>query len=216
MKICLFLTGFMLLSLIGFTQSVYDNVNFKLLLFEKFKPGKVYLKNEKIVSIDLNYNAEKHQIVFVEDKQYKELTGLETIDSIVIDHISFVPLQEKIFATSTYKGLYILYDYDVMPTTTTTDHTGSHKEDASKVNTSITSASELSVYKKSSNINIIKKYWVKTNNEFVEVRQLKQLAKAYQVDKTVLTKYIIQHHLNLDEEQDVIVLLNYLTKTHKK
>ena len=216
MKNFLFLVGFIFISFNGFNQSIYDNVNLKLMLFEKFMPGIVYLKGNKVVAADLNYNSDKHQLIFVEDKQYKELTGLETIDSIVVDNISFIPIQEKIFATTNYKGLYILYDYEVAPTTTTTDHSGSHKEEVSKVSNSVTGANSLAIYKKSNNVNIFKKYWAKVDKEFVEVRQLKQLAKAYKIDKNIVINYIGQYHLNLDQEQDVIMLLEHLNKAYTR
>ena len=52
--ICLFLLGFG-----SKAQSVYDNVNLRMMLYPKFQLSEVYLKNGTVVEVGLNYNLEK-------------------------------------------------------------------------------------------------------------------------------------------------------------
>ncbi|MEI7628640.1 MAG: hypothetical protein WCJ80_10385 [Bacteroidota bacterium] len=59
------------------------------MLYSKFLVSEVYLKNVTIIEVGLNYNFEMHQLIFIEDKQFKELAGLETIDGILVLGKSF-------------------------------------------------------------------------------------------------------------------------------
>jgi hypothetical protein len=174
------------------------------MLYPKFQVSEVYLKNGTIVEVGLNYNLEKHQLIFIEDKQYKELAGLETIDSVlvlgksfdsdankeIVTTIKFIPLNDKIYQCTSYNGLYILYDYSVTPADYTADHTGAHKDEISQTSNTITGANSMKVYKNNNNVNMIPLYCYKNKNEIIEIRQHKQLANAFKIDKNLLTGYI--------------------------
>ena len=116
------------------------------MLYSKFLVSEVYLKNVTIIEVGLNYNFEMHQLIFIEDKQFKELAGLETIDGILVLGKSF----------------------------------------DSEAN--------------------------KDKNVIIEIRQHKQLANAFKIDKNLLTGYIGQTHVNEYQETDVIRLLDWLKK----
>lgn len=220
----------LLLGIGGFAQSVYDNVNLRMMLYPKFQVSEVYLKNGDIVEVGLNYNLERHQLIFIEDKQYKELAGLETIDSVhilgksfdsdankeIVTIIKFIPFNDKIYQCTSYEGLYVLYDYSVTPSDYTADHNGGHKDETSQISNTITGANSLKVYKNNNNVNMIPLYCIKEKNTVVEIRQLKQLANAFKVDKGLLTGYMGQTHVNIYQEQDVIRLLDWLKKNSPK
>lgn len=213
-----------LLGLGSRAQSVYDNVNLRMMLYPKFQVSEVYLKNGTIIEVGLNYNLEKHQFIFIEDKQYKELAGLETIDSVlvlgksfdsdankeIVTSIKFLPFNDKFYQCTSYNGLYILYDYSVTPADFTADHTGGHKGETSQISNTITGANSLRVYKNNNNVNMIPLYCYKDKNTLIEIRQHKQLANAFRVDKNLLMGFISQSHLNEYFEQDVIKLIDWL------
>jgi hypothetical protein len=223
--ICLFLIGFG-----SNAQSVYDNVNLRMMLYPKFQVSEVYLKNGTIIEVGLNYNLEKHQLIFIEDKQYKELAGLETIDSVlvlgksfdseankeIVTTIKFIPFKDNIYQCTDYKGLYILYDYSVTPADYTADHSGGHKDETSQISNTITGANSMKVYKNNNNVNMIPLYCYLDKNTVIEIRQHKQLANAFKIDKNLLTGYIGQTHINEYQEQDVIRLLDWLKKNSTK
>jgi hypothetical protein len=226
LSICFFLVGFIINA-----QSVYDNVNLRMMLYPKFQVSEVYLKNGTIVEVGLNYNLEKHQLIFIEDKQYKELAGLETIDSVlvlgksfdseankeVITTIKYIPFNDKIYQSTKYAGLYILYDYSVTPADYTADHTGAHKDETSQTSNTITGANSMKVYKNNNNVNMIPLYCYKDKNTIIEIRQHKQLANAFKIDKNLIAGYIGQTHVNEYQEADVIRLLDWLkTKNQNK
>lgn len=224
-SICFFLIGF-----ICNAQSVYDNVNLRMMLYPKFQVSEVYLKNGTIVEVGLNYNLEKHQLIFIEDKQYKELAGLETIDSVlvlgksfdsdankeIVTTIKFIPINDKIYQCTSYDGLYILYDYSVTPADYTADHTGAHKDEISQTSNTITGANSMKVYKNNNNVNMIPLYCYKNKNEIIEIRQHKQLANAFKIDKNLLTGYIGLTKVNEYQEADVIKLINWLKSKNQK
>ena len=229
MKNSILLICLLVLGLNSRSQSVYDNVNLKMMLYPKFQVSEVYLKNGTIVEVGLNYNLERHQLIFIEDKQYKELAGLETIDSVlvlgksfdsqankeIITIIKFVPINDKIYQCTEYNGLYILYDYSVTPTDFTADHNGGHKSETSESSNTITGANSLKVYKNNNNVNMIPLYSYYDKNTMIELRQSKQLANAFKVDKAFLNSYIGQTQVNIYQLKDAIRLLDWLKKKSK-
>lgn len=223
--ICLFLLVFG-----SKAQSVYDNVNLRMMLYPKFQLSEVYLKNGTVVEVGLNYNLEKHQLIFIEDKQYKELSGLETIDSVlllgksfdsetnkeIISTIKFVPFNDKIYQCTSYEGIYILYDYSVTPTDFTVDHNGGHKVETSQTSNTITGANTIRVYKNNNNVNMIPLYCYKEKSTIVEIRQTKRIANLFKLDKNLIAGYIGQTHVNVYQETDVIRLVDWLKKNSVK
>jgi hypothetical protein len=201
-----------------------------MFLYPKFQVGEVYLKNGTIIEVGLNYNLERHQLIFIEDKQYKELAGFETIDSIhvlgksfdselnkeIVTTIKFLPFNDKIYQCTNYVGLYILYDYGVTPTDYTADHNGGHKTETSESSNNITGSNSLKVYKNNNNVNMIPLYSVLVNNTMIELRQTKQLANAYKVDKALLNGYIGQTKVNIYQEPDAIRLIEWVKKNSKQ
>lgn len=230
MKNSIILICLLLLGLNSNAQSVYDNVNLKILLYPKFQVSEVYLKNGTIIEVGLNYNLESHQLIFIEDKQYKELSGLETIDSVlvlgksfdsysnkeIVTTIKFLPIKGKIYQCTDYDGLYILYDYSVTPTDYTADHTGGHKTETSVSSNTITGTNSLKVYKNNNNVNMIPLYCFYNKNAMIELRQAKLLANAFKVDKNLMNGYIGQSHLNIYQMPDAIKLMEWLKKTTKQ
>lgn len=230
MKNTILLICLLVFGLNSHAQSVYDNVNLKMMLYPKFQVSEVYLKNGTIVEVGLNYNLERHQLIFIEDKQYKELAGLETIDSVlvlgksfdseankeIVTKIKFVPINDKIYQCTDYNGLYILYDYSVTPTDYTADHNGGHKTETSESSNTITGANSLKVYKNNNNVNMIPIYSYYDKNTMIELRQSKQLANAFKVDKTLVNGYIGQTQVNIYQQKDAIRLIEWLKKNSKQ
>jgi hypothetical protein len=201
-----------------------------MMLYPKFQISEVYLKNGDIVEVGLNYNLERHQLIFIEEKQYKELAGLETIDSVhilgksfdseankeIVTIIKFIPFNDKIYQCTSYESLFVLYDYSVTPADYTADHNGGHKDETSQISNTITGANSMKIYKNNNNVNMIPIYCYKENNTLIEIRQTRQLANLFKVDKALLTGYIGQTHLNIYQEMDVKRLLDWLKKNSNK
>lgn len=230
MKNCIILICLLVLGFNSNAQSVYDNVNLKILLYPKFQVSEVHLKNGTIIEVGLNYNLESHQLIFIEEKQYKELSGLETIDSVlvlgksfdsdankeIVTTIKFIPFKEKIYQCTDYDGLYILYDYSVTPTDYTADHNGGHKSETSESSNTITGSNSLRVYKNNNNVNMIPLYCYRDKFAMIELRQAKLLANAFKVDKNLMNGYIGQTQVNIYQKPDAIRLIEWLKKTSKQ
>lgn len=191
-------------------QSVNDNVNLKQMLFNHFLAGNVYMKNNTVIAVPLNYNTDKQSLVFIENGEYKELAGLESIDSIIIESVKFVPLKNKIFECTSNKDLFVLYSNVAIPNQATTDRTGSHKEKASEVSNTVSNVYVNRNFTNLNDIKFVKHFWIKDKNDFIELKQPKQIAKVFNLEKNAVADYIEKNKIDLNFEPDILKLIAFI------
>ncbi len=199
----------------GNSQSVNEDVNLKKLLFNNFLAGKVFIKKNQVVQAPLNYNTDKQNFVFIDNNQYKELTGLEQIDSIVVDNVKFVPLENKFFECTTNKDLFVLYYNIPVSNDIATDKTGTHKKSASEVSNTLSNVYSLRNFKNQSDVKFVKHFWIKDKSSFIELRYPKQIAKVFNIDRTQLTDFVEKNKIDFNFEPDILKLIDFINTAKK-
>lgn len=214
-RICLSAVFICLGFLAGNAQSVNDDVNLKKLLFNNFLAGNVFMKKNKVVQAPLNYNTDKQNFVFIDDNQYKELTGLEQIDSIIVDNVKFVPVTGRFFECTSNKNLFVLYYNIPVSNDIATDKTGTHKKSASEVSNTLSNVYSLRNFKNQSDVKFVKHFWIKDKSNFIELRYPKQIAKAFNIDKSRLTEFVEKNGIDFNFEPDILKLIDFINTAKK-
>ena len=112
--------------------------------------------------------------------------------------------------------MYILYSYGVRTAESTTDHSGSRVEDSRIVSNTVTGVYSMMNHVNAGTINTIKDFYILDKTDLVEVRQVKQLAKFYKVDKEVINSYIRENHVEIHDELAVLKMIDFLNKPKRR
>ena len=204
-----------MLAFTGKCQSVNDDVNLKKLLFNSFLSGQVFMKQDKVVLAALNYNTDKQNFVFIDDNVYKELMGLEQIDSIIVDHVKFVPLDNKFYECTSNRDLFVLYYSIPVANDIATDKTGNHKKSTSEVSNTLSNVYSFRNFKNQSDVKFVKHFWIKDKSNFIELRYPKQIARVFNIDRTVLTEFVEKNSIDFNFEPDILKLIDFITSSKK-
>lgn len=196
----------------GFSQSVNENVNLKKLLYIHFIKAEVFLKNGNIVTVPLNYNTDNQNFVFIEDGLYKEVTGFETIDSVIIEHIKFIPVKSRFYECTSTNNLYVSYSNVPVPKEAVTDRTGSHKENTSEVSNTVSNVYTYRNFRNDSDVKYIKHFWLKDGDSFTELKNARQISKAFSIDQQLVKDYFEMNNPDLNFEPDVLKLMQFINK----
>lgn len=203
---------FLLLSFKSFSQSVNDNVNLKKLLYNHFLKAEVFLKNGNVVTVPLNYNTDNQNFVFIEDGLYKEVTGFETIDSVVIEHIKFIPVKNRFYECTSTNNLYVSYSNVPVPKEAVTDRTGSHKENTSEVSNTVSNVYTYRNFRNDNDVKYIKHFWLKNGDSFTELKNARQISKAFAIDQQLVKDYFEMNSPDLNFEPDILKLIQFIHK----
>jgi len=199
----------------SFAQSVGDSINYQPLLFESFSDGAVLMKSGEIEKSVLNYNTDDQTIVFVKNRKYMVLTGLEEIDTIYILQRKFVPVNNTVYeviASTLTEGIFIGYTNKIRPVTPVADHGGVTMQSTNQVSNTVSDIYINRVYKKNYSIEIFKHFRLGKNNRLYKIDNEKQFVKLFSSKaKPVITAYINQNAINFKSETDLIKLFNYCT-----
>jgi hypothetical protein len=205
-----------LCSLLMKAQSVDDSIPLKTMLFEKFIGGSVLMKSGEVESAPLNYNTDNQTVVFIKNKQYLVLTGLESIDTVYMQNKKFIPVNKSIFSVVTESApitLLASYSNTIHPLVSTADHNGSSKQSASQVSNTVTDVYATKLYKDNYSVEIKKHYWFKKNGQLYKVTPKKQFINSFpsrtgkQIDK-----FIDDNKINFTYEPDLVKLVEFCNK----
>jgi predicted XRE-type DNA-binding protein len=67
-------------------------------------------------------------------------------------------------------------------------------------------------YQSANNLAFVKKFWVMKENQIIEVNNINKVARAFNVNKNKVSEFVKKEKLDLSNYDDVIILLNYVTK----
>jgi hypothetical protein len=142
-----------------------------------------------------------------------ELTGLDQIEQIEIDHDVFVPINGKIYQKTGRNDLFISYSNKVAVNDIVVSHRGSEIKDARESHNS--SLGNVYVSKNYDNLNdlaFVEKFWVVKEGELVEVSNVKKLSNAFDISRNEVNAFVKAHNLNFNNYSDITALLDYIAK----
>ena len=201
------------LPIANFAQSEKDPINLKPFLFGKFIEGVVLLKNGVIEKVPLNYNTDNQSVYFVKDGQYMQVTGLETIDTVYIQHKRFVPVKNafyEVVAFAPAAALYMTYTNKPRPMVATTDHSGTTKQNSNAVSNTVSDVYVNRNFKGQYDVEVLKHFWMEKNGKMHRIDNKKQFVKLYSSGaKDTIENYIASHAVNFNNATDVVQLFYY-------
>jgi hypothetical protein len=197
-------------------QSINEDVNLKKLLFNKFVNGVVSLKNGTTITTPFNYNTDNQNFIFVDRTIYKELDGLESIDSILIDSVKFIPIKNKFYECTSIPDLVVSYSNIAIAREATTDKTGSHKENSSQISNIVSNVYVNRNFRNQNEFKFIKHFWIKEGSVFIELKNAKQIANKFNINLESVKSFFRKESLDLAYEPDVIKLYHFINSLKKK
>lgn len=198
-------------------QEMIDSSEFKSLLFNQFMDGVVLMKSGSIERAPMNYNAKHQCINFISAGKYYTLTGLEDIDTIYISPKKFIPVKNDIYEVINVfdksTALLVTYTTHTRPLVATTDHNGTNKQVDNQVSNTVSDVYVSRNYKGTAAIELQKHYWIKIGQSIYKSDTKAQIRKVFpRKSKEEIDKYIDSNNLNLTVDNNVISLIEYLTK----
>jgi hypothetical protein len=196
------------------SQNVVDtSLQRQYYLFDSFKTGKVLSKSGEVNEAPLNYNSYDQSIVFKKDDVIMILIGLENIDTIYLANKKFIPLNGKVYEVMQAEGkvqLYTTYSGKIVPLKATADHTGTSKQNLTEVRNTVTDAYVTRPYKGNFVIQQSQRFWLKSGDDMYRIDNARSLRKVFKdFDNPSITESIKEHHLDLENEADVVKLVKY-------
>jgi hypothetical protein len=199
--------------LFSFGQERLQNLDLRPLLFKDFLKADILKKDGSLLHASVNYNTDNQSLIFLTKDEYMELTELDQIEQIEIDHDVFVPINGKIYQKTGRNDLFISYSNKVAVNDIVVSHRGSEIKDARESHNS--SLGNVYVSKNYDNLNdlaFVKKFWVVKEGELVEVSNVKKLSKAFDISRNEVNAFVKAHNLNFNNYSDITSLLDYIAK----
>ena len=216
MKIQLSSKLFLLLLTLGplfsFAQNRVQDLDLRPLLFKNFVKADILKKDGSDIQASVDYNTNNQSIIFLKDDVYMELTGLEEIQEIKIDKSIFIPINGKFYEKTDMNNLFISYLNKVVVNDGVTSKSGTEVKNATESSNNVSNVYVSRNYQSANNLAFVKKFWVMKENQMIEVNNINKVARAFNVNKNKVSEFVKKEKLDLSNYDDVIILLNYVTK----
>ena len=188
-------------------------------LFPEFQKGKVYFKNNTIVSALLNYQTVSKEMLFNQNNQVLALGLTNTIDSVVIAGRIFVNYEKCEFFEKVPVGngyLFIQFNSVLLSNGKQAGYGGySQVSSVKSINrmTSVDGGNTYDANQISVNENFKTKtyysFWIKKNNKFVEINSQNRVLKTFPDNKPQVQDYFAKHKIDFESLDDMTKLSNY-------
>lgn len=188
-------------------QSVNDNVNLKPLLFKKFIAGVVFMKDGTYEKANFNYNTDNQKVVFIADNKYLEVAGLENIDSLFIDNLKFIVIDNYLYETTSKNFLFVTYTNKVIPKGVNTDKGGTEKVEKNRESNNLTDAYAMKTFQQRSDLIFQKNFWIRKDNKLYPISSPRQFAKFFELDKKATAEYADAYNLTFYDEASIFKLI---------
>ena len=208
----LFLLLLTLGPLFSFAQNRVQDLDLRPLLFKNFVKADILKKDGSDIQASVDYNTNNQSIIFLKDDVYMELTGLEEIQEIKIDKSIFIPINGKFYEKTDMNNLFISYLNKVVVNDGVTSKSGTEVKNATESSNNVSNVYVSRNYQSANNLAFVKKFWVMKENQMIEVNNINKVARAFNVNKNKVSEFVKKEKLNLSNYDDVIILLNYVTK----
>lgn len=184
-------------------------------VFDNFTNGTVLSKSGEINTGLLNYCAYDQSILFMQGEQIMTLAGLENIDTIYFNNKKFIPFNNIVYELIE-KGnvqLYLSYTCKMHPWEATTDRNGSALHNSNEVSNTVSSAYITRPFKGNFSLEIVKQYWLKSNNKFYKANVKNDFLKVFKESANPLIKnFVATSNLDFKKEADLITLVDFCNK----
>jgi hypothetical protein len=208
----LFLLLLTLGPLFSFAQNRVQDLDLRPLLFKNFVKADILKKDGSDIQASVDYNTNNQSIIFLKDDVYMELTGLEEIQEIKIDKSIFIPINGKFYEKTDMNNLFISYLNKVVVNDGVTSKSGTEVKNATESSNNVSNVYVSRNYQSANNLAFVKKFWVMKENQMIEVNNINKVARAFNVNKNKVSEFVKKEKLDLSNYDDVIILLNYVTK----
>jgi hypothetical protein len=192
-------------------QPQSPNIDLKPLLFKNFVNSSIVKKDGTNVQASLNYNTNNQSIIFLSNKEYMQLTGLEEIQEIKIDKSIFIPIDGKFYEKTGMDNLFISYSNKVVVNDVVTSKPGTEVKNARESSNNVSNVYVSRNYQSPNNVAFVKKFWLLKENEMIEVNNINKVARAFNVNKNKVNQFVKKEKLDFNNYDDVIKLLDYVT-----
>lgn len=196
----------------SFAQNRVQDLDLRPLLFKNFVKADIQKKDGSDIQASVDYNTNNQSIIFLKDDVYMELTGLEEIQEIKIDKSIFIPINGKFYEKTDMNNLFISYLNKVVVNDGVTSKSGTEVKNATESSNNVSNVYVSRNYQSANNLAFVKKFWVMKENQMIEVNNINKVARAFNVNKNKVSEFVKKEKLDLSNYDDVIILLNYVTK----
>lgn len=193
-------------------QNAVQNLDLRPLLFKNFIKADILKRDGSDIQTFVDYNTNNQSIIFLKDDVYMELTGLEEIQEIKIDKSIFIPIDGKFYEKTDKNDLFISYSNKVVVNDVVTSKPGTEVKNARESSNNVSNVYVSRNYQSPNNLAFVKKFWILKENQMIEVNNINKVARAFNVNKTTVNQFVKKEKLDLNNYDDVIILLNYMTK----
>lgn len=208
----LFLLLLTLGPLFSFAQNRVQDLDLRPLLFKNFVKADILKKDGSDIQASVDYNTNNQSIIFLKDDVYMELTGLDEIQEVKIDKSIFIPIDGKFYEKTDKNDLFISYSNKVVVNDVVTSKPGTEVKNARESSNNVSNVYVSRNYQSPNNLAFVKKFWILKENQMIEVNNINKVARAFNVNKTTVNQFVKKEKLDLNNYDDVIILLNYMTK----
>jgi hypothetical protein len=203
-----------LIPFFNFAQSANDtSIRRQSMIFDQFIDGKVLLKSGAISEAPLNYLSTDQSILFKKEGLIYTLTDLNSIDTIYLSGMKFVPINNLVYEVVSDNGkvaLLATYNRRLKPLIATVDHTGSSKQSVNTVSNTVSDVYLTRLYKGNYAVEIAKHYWLKSYAKVNRVYRLKDFLNTFkESSQPSIINFEKANHINYSIESDLIKLLNF-------
>jgi hypothetical protein len=185
-------------------------------LFPDFSPGIVIKKNGVTQKYELNYNTVTQKMVFVQEYDLFDMTGTESIDTIVIEGRKFVPVDEVFFEVLVVAPVSLLLQHrsDLIPVGSPAGYGSTSQTSAIDNYVGISTRSgtlNLKIPDKHE-IREAPTYWVVDVSNRVSFINRNQFLKAFAPDREKLEVFIKKNKVRFENPSDVADLIEYFNE----
>jgi hypothetical protein len=203
-----------LIPFFNFAQSANDtSIRRQSMIFDQFIDGKVLLKSGAISEAPLNYLSTDQSILFKKEGLIYTLTDLNSIDTIYLSGMKFVPINNLVYEVVSDNGkvaLLATYNRRLKPLIATVDHTGSSKQSVNTVSNTVSDVYLTRLYKGNYAVEIAKHYWLKSYAKVNRAYRLKDFLNTFkESSQPSIINFEKANHINYSIESDMIKLLNF-------
>lgn len=182
-------------------------------VFDKFYPGKVFLKSGEVSERLLNYNSLTREMIFENGGKYLAIAKPETVDSVVISGRRFIAADKKFYewiAGTTYP-LFADYVSTLQDEGVNTGYGTSSTAAGHSLKNIIGSGMVYALklpddYKLSSKV----VYYLLKDNEYHKVNNAQQLGKLLPAKKTMINEWVKNNPTDFSKRDDLARLITQL------
>jgi len=199
---------------LNYAQTATDtSIRRQSMIFDQFIDGKVLLKSGAISEAPLNYLSTDQSILFKKEGVIYTLTDLNSIDTIYLSGMKFVPINNLVYevvSDNNKVALLATYNRRLKPLIATVDHTGSSKQSVNAVSNTVSDVYLTRLYKGNYAVEIAKHYWLKSYAKVNRAYRLKDFLNTFkESSQPAIINFEKANHINYSVESDLIKLLNF-------